>query len=328
MTPSDNQASERPNWLMVCRAHGRLMCDYCNVSYDVFERDERRLQNSQWVQITSRSYTSNYGTREGETSQTDTRSRFRDTLPVSQGYHSPDPPLEAASDPQFDDAEIRQGYERILPTAFIPPAGSTEPDDLFQAKFHLCLSCAEPSYHWVRQDDPKQMLIYTDGACSNNGQLGPQAGWAFVVGPPSFGITGHVSGRLEDKGPIGDEYRQTSNRAELRAVVEALRYRNWAAEGFTSVVIATDSAHVAKGVTRWIRKWLKNGWRASDGPVKNKDMWAMLLEELERCDSLGFEVKLWRIPRKLNRMADEVAKSAAEKDEVRYSYQDIRRTHV
>lgn len=53
----------------------------------------------------------------------------------------------------------------------------------------------------------------------------------------------------------------------------------------------------------------------------------MLLGELERGLSLGFEVKFRRIPRGLNRMADEAARKAAEKDEA-FSYQDIRGTQI
>jgi ribonuclease HI len=156
------------------------------------------------------------------------------------------------------------------------------------------------------------MLIYTDGACLNNGQVDPKAGWAFVFKPTVDQREGHVSARLENKGPFGDSSSQTSNRAELRAVLAALRFRHWEGEGIKTIVLATDSEYVAQGATQWACIWAHNGWRTSSGMVKNKDLWEMLLGEVERWDSWGVEVQFWRIPRALNEMADSAAKRAAE----------------
>ena len=83
-----------------------------------------------------------------------------------------------------------------------------------------------------------------------NGGVNPRAGWAFVYRPSarnSKGIHTH-SGTflflLEDKSSTGVRYKHTSNRAELRAVIAALQFRDWGTdfnEGWESVVIATDS---------------------------------------------------------------------------------------
>ncbi|KAH7304828.1 hypothetical protein BKA65DRAFT_521153 [Rhexocercosporidium sp. MPI-PUGE-AT-0058] len=61
------------------------------------------------------------------------------------------------------------------------------------------------------------MLFYTDGACLRNGHNNPQAGCAFVFCPSAYsqdGIvthTGTLAFTLEEKGPTGVTYKQTSN---------------------------------------------------------------------------------------------------------------------
>ena len=60
----------------------------------------------------------------------------------------------------------------------------------------------------------------------------PKAGWAFVHGPGTDGKPLISSGRLESKGPFGEDNIPSSNRAELRAVIAALRFRHWVGEGY------------------------------------------------------------------------------------------------
>ena len=181
-----------------------------------------------------------------------------------------------------------------------------------------------PVARFIRRDDPEQILIYADDACLNNEQPNPRAGWAFVFKPESNQPTGIESGCLEKRGPFGDETTQTSNRAELRAVLAALRFRHWRGEGFTTLVFATDSEYIAEGATTWIRSWVRNGWKTSTGAeVKNKDMWEMLLGEIERWDDSGLKIQFWRIPRTLNVMADDAAKQAARKVEDPDEYCEI-----
>ncbi|KAG5980179.1 hypothetical protein E4U55_004303 [Claviceps digitariae] len=191
---------------------------------------------------------------------------------------------------------------------FVPPAGDVTPNVLFPPS--LILRAAFQAHRYIHRDDVRKILIYTDGACLNNGQVGSKAGWAFVFIP--FKDEG-ISARLENNGPFGDRHDQTSNRAELRAVIAALRFRHWVGEGFDTIVLATDSEYVAKGATEYARTWVHNGWRRSneDKVVKNQDLWKALLGEIERWDSEGLKVQFWRIPRALNVMADRAAKCAA-----------------
>lgn len=167
---------------------------------------------------------------------------------------------------------------------------------------------------FVHVHDNKKILVFVDGACSNNGQSGARAGWAVVYGPQQPGKDqdqGFASGRLEAKGPFDDEFTATSNRAELRAVIAALRLCDWTDTKCTTLVLATDSTYVVDGMTKWARRWITQEWNLSGGgEVKNQDLWKLLLGEIERCDDLGFSVKLWRIPREENAAADEAAKNA------------------
>ncbi|KAI1472708.1 ribonuclease H-like domain-containing protein [Daldinia caldariorum] len=203
--------------------------------------------------------------------------------------------------------EIRRGMGRVIPTKFVPPTASITPTELFPAQ-----RTSSGYTRYIRRGDRKSILTFTDGACLNNGQPDPRAGWAVVLGPGHAGDPAIVSRRVETRGPFGDEGIQSSNRAELRAVIATLRIRNWVREGYTTIVIATDSEYVVEGSTTWARTWTGNSWRTrAGGNVKNQDLWEMLLGEFERWKEEGLSVKFWRISRDWNTTADAAAKQAA-----------------
>jgi ribonuclease HI len=154
-----------------------------------------------------------------------------------------------------------------------------------------------------------------DGACLKNGQSDPRASWAFFQGEDLDGEPLVVSGRLEKRGPWGDEGRQTSSRAELRAVLAGLRFRPWHDEGFKTAVFATDSLYVVEGATKWAKAWLNNGWTKRGSKIKNKDLWEALLGECERAHRVGLAIQFWKIPRKWNNLADKGAKKAAAEED-------------
>jgi ribonuclease HI len=131
--------------------------------------------------------------------------------------------------------------------------------------------------------------------------------------------------RLETEGPTGEVYKQSSNRAELRAVIAALQFTDWSTDcngGWRSLVIATDSEYVAVNITQRIKKWGKEGWKTFDHStkrrqdVKNQDLWKLLLSLVRTLQGEGVEVSFWRIPRASNERADRFAKYGAEHAEV------------
>ena len=69
------------------------------------------------------------------------------------------------------------------------------------------------------------------------------------------------------------ENNTTNNIMELTAVIEALKSLNRACD----IIITTDSNYVKNGITEWMIKWKKNGWKNSKKkPIKNKDLWLKL----------------------------------------------------
>lgn len=197
---------------------------------------------------------------------------------------------------------------RFYPTKFLPSRATDTPKSLFD---HSEVPAAEFSYNrFIHVSGRPEILIYTDGACLNNGQANAAAGCAFVFRPEAD--RGTVQFRLENRGPNKHLQPQTSNRAELRAVVAALGFRVWGGEHWKKLMIATDSEYVTNGATDWAKSWEQNGWKTVSGElVKNQDLWKLLLKAVRYQASKGCEVLFWAIPRKLNGEADAAAKKAA-----------------
>ena len=114
------------------------------------------------------------------------------------------------------------------------------------------------------------IVIFTDGGCSGN--PGPGA-WAFLL----------LSGEKKHSRSFCVR-NTTNNRMELTAVIEALKYLKYLKKKERSysekpLYVFTDSQYVKKGITEWIVRWEKNGWKnAKKQPVKNSDLWKILRE--------------------------------------------------
>ncbi len=232
---------------------------------------------------------------------------------LTEVYKGPAAAMDDANTGEFAaTSERRRGSGREFPSEFLASTTNTRPEDLFPPS----RTGQDQVYHFVHRNNPNKALAYADGACSDNGQQNPQAAWAAIFRPP-IGDNARpcmVSGRLELKGPFEDESVATSNRAELRAAIAVLRRNDWRADGFTSVVIATDSSYLVDGATGWARKWVRNDWKTRTGdPVKNQDLWEVFLGEVEKCKETGLDVELWKIPREMNELADAVAKETIHK---------------
>lgn len=136
--------------------------------------------------------------------------------------------------------------------------------------------------------------IFTDGACKGN--PGP-GGWGAVL------IFGEHRKALS-----GGEKNTTNNRMELMAAIEGLK----ALKRGCAVILTTDSQYVRKGITEWVHGWQKNGWKTADKkPVKNADLWQMLLEETRR-HRITWEWVKGHSGHPENEEADMLASNAAE----------------
>ncbi|KAK0624101.1 ribonuclease H-like domain-containing protein [Immersiella caudata] len=117
---------------------------------------------------------------------------------------------------------------------------------------------------------------------------------------------------------------QTSNRAELRATIAALRFRVWSGEGLRTLVLATDSEYVVEGATNWAINWVWNDWmKLGGGAVNHKDLWQALPGEAEWHKDRGMAIQFWKIPKERNTVADAAANEAAAKEEAGRDWTDM-----
>lgn len=112
----------------------------------------------------------------------------------------------------------------------------------------------------------KEVVLYTDGACSGNPGNG---GYASILIYNGF-----------EKVISGSERDTTNNRMELTAVIKGLE----ALKEPCSVSVYTDSQYIVSAFNMgWINDWVKRGWKTADkSPVKNVDLWQSLLSLLEK----------------------------------------------
>ena len=105
----------------------------------------------------------------------------------------------------------------------------------------------------------KKVDIFTDGACRGN------------PGPGGYGSIIRTQGKEAEIS--GSAQNTTNNIMELTAAVVALKQLKEPCE----VVITSDSQYLVKGMTEWIKGWIKKGWvTTGKQPVKNKDIWVEL----------------------------------------------------
>ncbi|GKZ35741.1 hypothetical protein AbraIFM66950_006494 [Aspergillus brasiliensis] len=211
------------------------------------------------------------------------------------------------------DNDRRVGTGRVFPTRFNPPNPDDTPSSLFPPGVRL--DTVPQVHRFIRENNPRQLLLYTNGTCLEDSKGHPRGGCG-VVYRSSVDLPRHKANYfklpLEMKGPGGQKHPHTSNRAELRAVIAACRFRCWTGEGFNRMVIATDSEYVVEGATCWAQGWIQRGWKTRTGnPVKNKDLWECLLGEVERWGDHGMQIQFWQIPKEWNTDACYYAKQAA-----------------
>ena len=114
-------------------------------------------------------------------------------------------------------------------------------------------------HHPVYFFNMKKVDIFTDGACRGN------------PGPGGYGSIIRTQGKEEEIS--GSAKNTTNNVMELTAAVVALKQLKEPCE----VVITSDSQYLVKGMTEWIKGWIKKGWvTTGKQPVKNKDIWVEL----------------------------------------------------
>ena len=112
----------------------------------------------------------------------------------------------------------------------------------------------------------KEVIIYTDGACSGNPGAG---GWGTIL-----------VYKGKEKEMSGGAPETTNNRMELTAVIEGLK----ALKETCKVTVVTDSQYVANGINLgWAKSWKENNWRKKDRkPALNPELWEELLSLIDK----------------------------------------------
>lgn len=147
--------------------------------------------------------------------------------------------------------------------------------------------------------DPKELHLYTDGACSLN--PGP-GGWGAVFVNPKTDAAIPLSSKPFD--------HTTNNKMELLGVIEPLEWL-YKRKGPQIVRVFTDSKYVIGGITSWIYNWEKNYWLLANGdPVKNEDLWRRLQACRKSHRLVYFEWTKGHAGNKYNEAADALAVKA------------------
>ena len=136
----------------------------------------------------------------------------------------------------------------------------------------------------------KEVIIYTDGACSGNPGMG---GWGAVL------IYKNTQKQIS-----GFEKSTTNNRMELSAIINALKQL----KEKCVVTVHTDSAYISNAfLNNWVENWQNNGWRTADKKqIQNQDLWKELIDLCNVHDVKFVKVK-GHSDDELNNLCDKLA---------------------
>jgi ribonuclease HI len=116
--------------------------------------------------------------------------------------------------------------------------------------------------------------VYTDGACSNNGQEGAKAGIGIWFGPED---PRNISRPIEGK--------QTNNAAELTAILDTCAVIAADLESGKRVAIVSDSEYAIRCLTSYGAKCAEAGWTKD---IPNKDLVRACYERYEGVGEVQF----------------------------------------
>lgn len=215
--------------------------------------------------------------------------------------------------PSSSDDESSTNSKSFASRKFIPSEIYGQDCDLDSTHYddgkdwtHVPCPYRDPCHHCGRLERHIDCLIIAiDGACRGNGT--PSAESAIGV---YFAESSQWNvARCLNSPPA------TSQRAELEACMEALyKVRSIKTTGVlevSQIVIKADSEYVVKGMTKWIVKWRKNGYKTAKGAVvTNNGLFRIIDRLIEELNNMDVNVMFWHVPRLQNQEADTLANSA------------------
>jgi ribonuclease HI len=119
-------------------------------------------------------------------------------------------------------------------------------------------------------DERKLTHLFTDGACTQNGKKGAKAAWAFLCVNDITRVIEH-----RDSGRIPFTEQQTNQRAELRALSNALNYAKTLSG---KICIWSDSQYAINCASVWGPSWRRKGWVKQGGEIQHLDIIKPLVE--------------------------------------------------
>lgn len=117
------------------------------------------------------------------------------------------------------------------------------------------------------------LYIYADESC-----LGVQ----FTDRDSPGGAAGLIEYWKEDRWVRRDywvsEPATTNNRMALRSGIEGLKLLREPCR----VVFVSDSQYLVRGMTEWLRGWVRRGWKRRNGAIENEQLWRTLERSTRR----------------------------------------------
>lgn len=166
--------------------------------------------------------------------------------------------------------------------------------------------------------------LYTDGAAKSNGN-GP-AGLGYIIKYWNLEEGSEIP--LSKEIEYSEGYRlSTNNRMEILAGIKGLQniiqlIKDGILVGAKQVTIFSDSEYFCNSVNhKWLDKWMQNNWMTSgfngkqSTPVKNKDLWELVIEVRSELQSLGINLTMTHVKghsdNEMNNRCDVLASTAA-----------------
>jgi ribonuclease HI len=127
--------------------------------------------------------------------------------------------------------------------------------------------------------------------------------------------------------PLNSWPTPTSQRAELEAIILALQkalevYEGLGNEPVLDVTIYSDSRYAVNCMTKWIYKWVRNGWiNCAGDTVANQDLLGKASDLDDRLREEGVVEYVW-IPREQNELADKICDENMDNQKKELEYYD------
>jgi ribonuclease HI len=150
------------------------------------------------------------------------------------------------------------------------------------------------------------IILYTDGACINNGYKTAVGGWAYVL------LWDSMKREIRHS---NFEEPATNNRMEMKSILFGLRdiESRWIFP-YPKIAVISDSQYCIKGASTWMYNWKRKGWRRKikkEKSLLNVDLWKEIFDICQILNPFFFWVK-GHSGNKYNEICDNLAITSIE----------------